>query len=80
MRESALHSNNISKVKSDCRFVQKTAWETASPAEGQWEETFQSLAEAVAAITMAAAGAEATGASSSTSEGEARNTTAWAGA
>ena len=61
------------------RFVQKTALETASPAEGRWEATPQSLGVAVAA-TITAAAVEATVASISISEGAVRITTAWAGA
>ena len=61
------------------RFVQKTALETASPAEGRWEATPQSLGVAVAA-TITAAAVEAMVASISISEGAVRITTAWAGA
>ena len=62
------------------RFVQKTALETASPAEGRWEATPQSLGVAVAATITAAAAVEAMVASISISEGAVRITTAWAGA
>ena len=61
------------------RFVQITTRETASPAEGPWEETPQSPGAAVAG-TITAAAVVATAASISISEGAVRITTAWAGA